>query len=198
MTTSGVTTGTVNGSPVGIGDGVDDQGLASGPETLPATGDLSVAVTVADGSQSSTGNITRVSRNNRGRFGLVAFGSSSPQGLRFILSDKRGNGINVETSTGHIDGSPQLLLVTKSGDDAADIDLFVDDMETAKSQTVNVNGGFTTADYLPSIDMGFFCRNTGFTGTTGFLDFKAGRFQFFDAALTEQERKSVKNRAKIL
>jgi hypothetical protein len=198
MSTSGLSTGTVNGSPVAVGDGVDDEGLASGPETLPTTGNLSIAVTVSGGSQSSPGNIVRADTDASARFGMFTVDSSSPQRLSFIVQDKNLDTTQVETSTGQIDGSAQLLLVTKSGDNPADIDLFVDDMETPKPQNIIKNGGYQNAEYVPGVDMGFFCRNTDFTGTTDFLDFQAGRFQFFDSALSETERKNVKARTLIV
>jgi hypothetical protein len=198
MSTTGVTTGTVNGSPVAVGDGVDDTGVADGPEDLPKTGDYTIAVTVSGGTQSSPGNITRVD-SARGRFGILTQRSTSPQQVGTIVAGKNNEILQTRTTAGQLDGSPHLIVVTKSGDNAQDFSIFVDDMVSPKPQTIVKNQNYQTSNYVgQTIQMGFFCRNTDFTNTDGLLDFQAGRFQFFDAALSEQERKNVKARSQIV
>jgi hypothetical protein len=198
MTLNGPTTGTLNGSPIVSGDGVDDIGRASAPAQIPQSKRFSVAVSVASASK----------RDNRFLFGAdngtvefqvgdADFFDGSLGEPLFQLTDANGNAITVEPATDIFTQTPKLLIITKDGDAAQDVQMYIQDMETPVSRTTVDDTGFSSADYSQPFDMGFFGRiERG--GAAKQLETTVGRFEFYSDALDEQERKNVKNRANII
>lgn len=198
MSVNGMTSSTfANGDDSVEGDGVDDHGLATGPETLPENQTLGVAMTIQYQNADVPGfeyfgGVSDADAGN-GRWG-VRGDNNGPDGcIAFFAQDNASNQIQVYTDNAYGDGSPRAVVINKHGDTAADIDIFVDDMTTPVSVSVASDSGFDHTNYANTRDFGFYTRNNDGTIQSE-IPFHAGIWEFSTEAYTEAEREDFVSR----
>jgi len=155
-----------NGEGSVFGDGTDDYGLANGPEQLPQSESFGVAFTFqTDGglqsSKSYFGALEDVGTTEADHF-WFATGIFGPTGdVEVLLQSENANrqSLYVYTDNAFNDGIPKACVINKSGNSAADIDIYITDMSTPVSKSVARDEGFTPGNYDNPADVGFFSRN---------------------------------------
>jgi hypothetical protein len=184
-----------NGEDSVFGDGADDYGQATGPETLPQNETFGVAFTFesTDKTDLSTwfgfglGPSTQFTVEDNDGFtganGLIAF----------RLEDDNGNDLTVQTDSDYVDGNPHLVVINKGGNAGSNVDIYVDDMTTPTSSTVQEDDGFDHTSFTQTNDMMFYAVNDA-GSPTNHKEMDAGIFEFNTEQYTESERTDLKNR----
>jgi hypothetical protein len=195
MSITGVSPGTLNGDRTASPDGVDDFGLADGPETLPANKKFGVAMVVAGTDKRDTTNF--IGTNDGNEFFNIndTDFTDSSNGEPFVsLSDTTGSQLFAESTVDVMDSTAHLVVINKlanSGGGA--VEMFIDDM-SADTAAIVRDKGFTHTDYSLSLDMAFFAVND--SGTT--LNHKAFSMPFIEfntEPYSQQDRLDLKQRA---
>jgi len=189
MTVSGLVSDSFsNGEASVFGDGTDDYGLASKPIDLPENETFGVAFTFStiEGSDLST---WFQGSDENSSFGVrdSDFEDSSTGELFITMSDDNGNFLSVETNSSYTDGNIHAVVINKTGNSAADIDVFVDDMDTPVSTTTIEDDPFDHTNYDNAEDLGFFARNDT-DGQVRFKSYDAGIFEFNSSPYSQSER----------
>ena len=181
-----------NGENSVNGDGSSDDGTADGPQTLSENQSFGIGITAEYSSVSSGDAIIAVSH---GFDPVLTVRIDSSDGeIRFRVSDDNGNRLRIITDNGFADGNPHLIVLNKTGDSASDMDIYVDNMETAESVTVDDDDNFDHTNVTMTADMGFWNRNDGGTLQSDNIAMDAGIFEFKTTAYSEDERKNLKSR----
>jgi len=177
-----------NGEDAVTGDGTDDYGQASGPETIPSNETLGLAFTTAWPGSGSSDNWLGVDEAG-GRWDLdeTDFYTGEAGHIKFSLGDGNGNSLTVELDNRYDDDSVHAVVINKSGNTASDIDVYVDDMGSTEPFTVRDDGGFNHADYSVSSDLAFWARNAD-GSIERYKQMRAAVFEFWDSPLSQSER----------
>jgi hypothetical protein len=167
MAVNGLTASTFSdGSDAVYGDGSDD-GLADGPQTLPTNEAFGIAFTHQFSNSTDGDYFWGATSSTGATIGLrdtdYFSGTLGRPNFRFI--DDSGTTISVELDNAIDDGNPHNIIINKTGTDAGDIDIYVDDMSTSASSTVQGGGTFDHQNYTGDADMAFYGRNDN--GTVG-------------------------------
>jgi len=177
-----------NGEPSVFGDGSSDHGLASGPNNLPENEKFGIAFTVE-------GTDTTLNSRWWGSFDgdhrLILVQSESPGHPVFYVREPGGI-LDVEANQDIMDGNPHIVIINKNGNDASDIDFYIDDMTSSVSTTIHSNGAFDHTNYSNGDPFAFYARGFG-TGTDKHLSYDAGIFEFRDQVYSQSDRTALKN-----
>jgi hypothetical protein len=197
MSITGVSASTLNGARAASSDGVDDFGLANGPQDLPEKESFGIAFVVNSTDKNDvTFWMGARDTNKNAQFGLIDFNiSDNTNGeITFNLRDTNRNTIRIEGTTDVQDGDTHLICINKNSDDAGDVSFYIDNMDAETTVNVRRNQSFDNTDYLSDVDMGFFGGNTnsGFdfhkTLDLPFIEFKQSPY-------SPLERQALKRRA---
>jgi hypothetical protein len=198
MTVSGLTAGAQGGTDTVVSDGVDDFGLSDGPQDIAQTTQFTIAFAFQSSDLTDNTAFLAVDDGSNGRMFCFDFDNQDGSlGELAFFVEASGNRLTVETTGVIVDGSAHLVVIRKLKDSGSNpVEIYVDDMSTPVPTVKQADQGFSSSDYAPTIDMGFFCRNKG---TQSFHKaFSAGRFEFYSDALSAQQRKNLKARADLV
>ena len=125
------------------------------------------------------------------RFSLGTNENRSPVGqLQWIIRDANDNDIGIRTDTSFSDGTVRPVILNKNGNSADDLSIFVGDMETEQSVSIEVDdSGFDHQDVNIIEELAFYARNDNGTITSNSTA-DMGAIEFNSEPLTESERKS--------
>ena len=170
------------------GDGNDDHGLASGPETLPTNETHGVAFTFGT-TVSSVSFAWGMEDADNTRFQLRV----QDDGAIRITYDDGTNGLEVATDTAFNDGTVRACVINKSGNAAADIDIYVGDMSTAVTTSTLDDAAFDHTQYSPASQMGYWARNNEGTPDLN-IDADQGVFEFNSEPYSQSDREGFVSR----
>jgi hypothetical protein len=194
MTVNGLSASTFsNGEDSVAGDGVDDEGFADGPQNIPSNETFGVAFTTAfDGTDvthwmgvrdgTSTFQI-RETDFSPGDLGHIFFG----------VKDDAGTREEVYTDSRYDDGNVHLVVWNKTGNNVSDFDIYIDDMTTPVSTSVEESTGFDHTAYSINRDAAFWAFNDD-GNIRNYKPHDIGLFEFNTSPYSEQERKGIKTR----
>lgn len=194
MTVTGLTESTFgNGQNSISGDGTN-YGLANGPQSLISQQTFGLAFTTEFSSISSLKCLFGVSddADRANRFGVFSGLQSSFGQIELYLVDNNLNDLSVSTSTTFDDGSVHSVVINKSGDTSSDISIYVDDMVTEQSLSVNNNDAFDHTNASQTKDLAFWARNSGSIMDIINADF--GIFEFNTSQYSQTEREEFVSR----
>jgi hypothetical protein len=198
MSINGVSASALNGARAASSDGVDDFGVAgsatNGPHRLPNEATHGFAFT-----------FLRTSTAAKDLFG------SSGRDSIFLVRDRDGNGqiqvsyrdsgggnfkaVDAKTTKSFSDGQLHLCCINKqSENDANDIFIYIDDMQTPKQTTTVFNKNFQTSDYISDEPLAFFAF-TDEGNLNDFHNFSSTFFEFNEQPYSQQDRLELKQRA---
>jgi hypothetical protein len=195
---NGASASTLNGDRAASSDGVDDFGVADGPQTLPENESFGVVMVINSSDQTDATAVFDSKDPSDDQFSVADndFFDGSAGELIFRIRES-GNALVVETDDVVYDGNTHLICINKNGDDATQINIYVDDMTSPTSVTVHNNiSGFNSANYSNTADMGFFANNNLASGAIeGHKAINATFIEFNEQPYSQQDRLDLKQRA---
>jgi hypothetical protein len=195
MSISGVSASTLNGARAASSDGVDDFGVADGPQDLPENETFGVAMVFRSADQRDLTTLFSA-ESSTGVFELTdsdAFDNSTGE-LRFRLKDNNANTIVTETSDKFFDGDTHLICLNKTGDNATDVNFYVDDMNSQAKTNEAATQNFNNTAYTNNRDTGFFAANLQ-GSIARHLDADMPFIEFNEEPYSQQDRLDLKQRA---
>jgi hypothetical protein len=185
-------------------DGVDDFAVASrststqsNPADLPEKKTFGIALTfqTTDASDLTSYFATLSATNSRFSLSDTDFFSGETGNLVFTVQDTDGNSFDVETdpSISFADGNVHICVINKNGNSASDINIYVDDLTTPVSTTIQRAQGFDPTRYDNPGELVFFARDNQGT-IERFKQFSAGLFEFSTEPYSQIERNNLKSR----
>jgi hypothetical protein len=196
MSINGVSASTLNGDRAASSDGVDDLGLADGPQVVAENPQFALSF-VYRGTDSQDFTDWLFSEDSQSLLGLNdtdAFDNSTGE-LLFDMRDSNGNRISVESSPAITDGNIHLIVINcDSTQGASGVDVYIDDMDSPVSDTHINDSGFKASQYSNSVPMGFFCRNVG-GSKKAFKSYETSFIEFNGGLYSQQDRLNLKQRA---
>lgn len=194
MTVNGMTQTTFStGDDSVSGDGSNDYGTATGPESVATDADFGIAFTIQ---ASSLGKATYMgmqdSNMNRLRIRSDDFWGSPTGNVSLQLQDGT-NQLVVETTSAIDDGSPHAVVINKSSDDPTGVEIYVDDMSTAATTANRVNEGFNSGNYSPGVSFAFFAENRS-GGPVNFAPIQLGIIEFKTDTYSQSDRDNFVSR----
>jgi hypothetical protein len=180
-----------------ISDGVDDFALAdkNGPETLPSNPRFSVAFTI---NSTDKANNSRFFEATDGTdiFRLIDGGGNGEP--RLAIRDSNGATLLTRLDFNICDGVGHLVVINVDPSlGASGIDYYVDDMATAKPETVLSNGSFNNSAYDNSSALGVFCRNSSGVQDQ-FKSFNTSLIEFNEGLYDLQDRENIIARQSVV
>jgi hypothetical protein len=159
MSINGVSASALNGARAASSDGVDDFGLADGPQDLPEQEQFGIAMVFAS---SDTGSSTRWFS----AFDGIEFlelrdkqSSGPPGALSLNIGSGLNNVVEEQTDSSFVDSTAHLVVINIDTGSPVVIDFFVDDMITATPSTRRRGTRFNSGSYDNSEEMVFSARN---------------------------------------
>jgi hypothetical protein len=198
MSINGVSASTLNGDRAASSDGVDDVGLADGPQDLPENETFGVAMVI---NSPDPRDLTNVLGSNDGANGFPSFqfsdsnaNDNSTGELRVVVKDSNNNTLNVETAGKIYDGQTRLIAINKTANTASGISIYVGDMTTQAAVNVNTAQSFDHTNYSNSTQMAFFAINLS-GSQAGFKALDLPFIEFNEQPYSQQDRLDLKQRA---
>jgi hypothetical protein len=179
-----------NGETSVTADGTDDYGTIPGISDIPGRDkEFGIAFTIQyDDSNIGTFEdyVFGVDDDATNVFGVLL--GTGTGGVISLNLRSSGDLLTVETQNKYGDGTPHAVVINKTGNDASDIDIYVDDMSTPTSDVDADDQGFSPSNYNdPGRETTVFCRNKG-GNKTAFSDIDIGVLEFNSDAYTQDER----------
>lgn len=186
---------TIGGESGAESDGVDDYGQANGPEDIGQNETLGIAFTFLS---SAIDDQDTYLGGGDGQSSLRVYTSDFDGGavgnIRFGLIDESDNRIARETgTTTYDDGSAHAVVITKTGNTASDINVYVDDMANAADSNTLDDEAFDHTNYDNTADMAVWARNNNGT-IDGYSPLTLGVVEFWGSAPTQSEREEFLSR----
>jgi hypothetical protein len=198
MSITGVSASTLNGDRAASSDGVDDFGLADGPQDLPERETFGVAMVINSTDQT---DLSSVCGSTDGANNFPAFqvddsnaADTSTGELRIAIKDNNDNALNVETVGKIYDGQTRLIAINKTADTASSISIYVGDMTTQAAVNVNTAQSFDHTNYSNSTQMGFFALDK-LGSQVNFKSLDMPFIEFNEKPYSQQDRLDLKQRA---
>jgi len=139
---------TIGGESGAEGDGTDGYGSADGPQTIPQNQSMAIAFTYQ---ASGLGGLDTYMGSEDGsttnRLRIYTGQSGTAGDIQIDLSDGNDNFLRVYTNNQYDDGTPHAVVINKTGNNASDISIYVDDMTTPVSDTDALNEAFDNTAY---------------------------------------------------
>jgi hypothetical protein len=197
MSINGVSASTLNGSRAASSDGVDDFGVTSapGPESLPEQETFGIAVVFRSTDQRDLTTLFSA-ESSTSIFELTdsdAFDNLTGE-LRFRLQDNNRNTIVTETSDKFFDGDTHLLCLNKNGNNATDVNFYVDDMNSQVKTNEPQAQKFNNTAYTNNRATAFFASNVR-GSIARHLDADMPFIEFNSDPYSQQDRLDLKQRA---
>jgi len=195
MTVSGLTSSTLsNGNASVNGDG-NDHGTADGPQDLPSNETFGIGFTLEGTDTSDPSNFfSLIDGSNRFQCIDDDFFDGTNGNFDLTLQDTNGNRISVSANSFVMDGSPHVVVINKNGDNASDLDFYIDDMSTPVGVNIHRDAGFSHTNYSPTLPLGFFARNKN-GSISQEKAYDASIFEFNEDPYNQTERDGFKTRA---
>jgi hypothetical protein len=195
MSITGVSASTLNGDRSASADGVDDVGLADGPQDLPENETFGVAMVFNDSSKANSSSFFSVNDNGAVFEVLDSNFRDSSLGELFVtLLDNNGNIISVETTKQFINGQTNIMVLEKLNNTASGISIYINDMSSPVSTVNHVSQNFDHNNYSVNLDMGFFARSAN-SGVDRFNETDISFIEFNEQPYSQQDRLELKQRA---
>jgi hypothetical protein len=193
MSINGVSASALNGDRAASSDGVDDFGLADGPQNLLAQKQFGIALVFKTSDATDNTNWIGV-RSSASRLSVSDQDSldNSNGDLLIVCRDEAPNDLISETNFKLTDSQTHLVVANKSSNQ--DIKIYVDTMGTQANATLARNQGFDNTNIQASRKMAFFARNNRGT-LDSHKDMVASFFEFNTEPYSTQERRNLKQRA---
>jgi hypothetical protein len=190
-----------NGDRAGSSDGIDDFAKSTatggdGPESLPELAQFGLAFVYRS---SSTGdNETYFGSENGSTPSFLRVidsdgGDGSLGEIAFNMRDETGSELAIETDAKFASGNVNLVVFNKRGNQAADLEIYINDMSSPVASTV-LASGFNNLDYSNISPLSFFARNRA-SGIRFHKDLDASFFEFNEQPYSQRERLELLNRA---
>jgi hypothetical protein len=187
MSINGVSASTLNGDRSASADGVDDIGVADGPQDLPENETFGVAM-VIQGTDTTAGTSFIDVGNANSQLRVL----DSNGGKLFLNIAESGNTLRVESTQSVMDGTVHLIVINKTkASDAAGINFYIDDMSQQAGKNVLINNSFSPSGYSIAGSIAFFAQ----PNSTDFKAFDAAFFEFNSDPYSQQDRLDLKQRA---
>jgi hypothetical protein len=122
-----------------------------------------------------------------------AFDNSTGE-LRFRLKDNNNRTIVTETSDKFFDGNTHLICLNKTGNDATDVNFYVDDMTSQVKTNEPETQNFNNTAYTNNRGTGFFAANLQ-GSIARHLDADIAFIEFNSEPYSQQDRLNLKQRA---
>jgi hypothetical protein len=195
MTVNGPVTDTLNGDPAATSDGIDDFGLADGPQDTFSSQNCAVAfVFNADGS--GVFNTTFFgAKDSSSRFRIGDNDRITADGTIDLLAfDNNGNELIMSTKNIFVDSKTHLAVINIDfSKGASGIEFYVDDMSSPVPTTVFSDTGFSISNQSLSTRMGFYALNTP-NGVTAHKPYTSRFFEFNSERYTPSDRDEITDR----
>jgi len=193
MTVDNLTSSTFgNGEDSVAGDGTDDHGLSSGPETLGESFEFGLAFTVSSPGLNDLDTFFGTTLNSQ-EFNVATsdrFGGT-PGNISFRL-DHGTNSSQVATGNTIVDdGSTHAVVINKPSDSVADWQIYIDDMTV--NTISNRDGGFDHTQASFTTDLGFFADNQN-GSMRRFAEASIGVIEFNSSTYSQTEREAFVQR----
>jgi hypothetical protein len=199
MSINGVSANTLNSSRSASSDGVDDVGLADGPQDLPQNATFGIAMVIRSSDLSDNSHIFGARGSNGSFFRLFSndsIASTNEFPVLGLRPDSSRSELRAVPNTKVIDGSTHLFVINKNGADITDTAFFIDDMQTPTGATIPRNGVSDPNSYANTADMGFFALNDDDNGSiTNHKSLDLPFIEFNEQPYSQQERLNLKQRA---
>jgi hypothetical protein len=189
MSVNGLISSTFNNEVSSVfGDGVDDYGIADGPQNLMTKTSFGFAFTfqcenLNDGDQwlgtNTNANKSTIQVSSSDLFDTVG-------SVRLYIKDANNNtAVRGTDSNQFDDGEPHACVINKPDDDPHNWEIYVDDMSNeigsvGRDQGLNSNNISTT-------ELGFFARNE-VEQMVNNIESHVGVFEFWESPLSQSER----------
>jgi hypothetical protein len=195
MSINGVSAGTLNGARAASSDGVDDFGLADGPQDLPEQEQFGLSFVVKSTDARDGTSMLGVIEGPDNEFIIQDsdFSDGSVGELKLRLESPSGR-LRVETVAKLIDSTTHLVCINKTGPSASDVEMYADDMSQQLPTTISKDNGFSSSDYAVTSDMGFFAREE-VGSITGHKALGLPFIEFNEEPYSQQDRLDLKQRA---
>jgi hypothetical protein len=195
MSINGVSASTLNGARAASSDGVDDFGLADGPQDLAQNETFGVAMVIAGTDKTDNTNFFGI-REPSPAFQIIDadFSDDKTGQPLLFLDDGTGDRLAIESTVNVMDSNAHLITMNKLANSGAGaVKMFVDDM-TTDTATIVFDEGFDHANYTASQSMRFFAR-----ANVGDIDahkaFNTTFIEFNEQPYSQQDRLDLKQRA---
>jgi hypothetical protein len=186
---------TIGGESGAEGDGTDDYGTAA-VANIGQNETFGWAGTFILPSVSSFKSFWGVSDSGGGSNRVALFtGGNGPVGsieIQLASSSEEDN-LRKYTDNTFDDGTVHSCVINKNGDNTADVNIYVDDMTTAKPASTVGNDSFSHSQYSQSRDVAFWARNNGGT-ITEYLNVTFGVIEFNSEPYSQTERENFATR----
>jgi hypothetical protein len=195
MSITGVSGSTLNGARAASSDGVDDFGLADGPQTLPQQRQFGIAMVFRSSDTRDNTFYLGSDDQNNGRFLISDFDTADNSNgeISFFLAESE-NRLFVETKSVVNDSNIHLIVMNKLKDGGVDpVEIYVDDMKTPTGVTKHTDTGFRSGSYNSTKDMAFFSRNQG-TSPQQFKTLDMSFVEFNEQPYSQQDRLDLAQR----
>jgi hypothetical protein len=199
MSITGISASTLNSSRSASSDGVDDFAEApSGPDLLPSSPSFGFTTVIQfNDADNNTDFNTLYTLNTKAASGqgFIVLVSQDGSNISLLLDDATESRLFVETtlSTTLGDGNAHLICINKTGDAPSDVNFYVDDMSTVKTQQTKQSGGFNSSKYnVPNVGNFFFAQQFK---NDRFFDADTAFIEFNEEPYSQQDRLDLKQRA---
>jgi hypothetical protein len=193
MSINGVSPSTLNGDRAASSDGVDDVGVALGPESIVSqSSSFGIAIVFRSSSPKDITAWGGTADSNRSAF-LIQDEDRLDRSLgemKVFLRDSNKGALDVELANSVCDGNVHLIVINKTSD--SNIDFYVDDMSSV-APTQTVTNGFDHTAFSVSNPFNFFTVKEG--GFSRFKSLSASLFEFKESPYSQQDRLDLKQRA---
>jgi hypothetical protein len=192
MSTSGVVSATLNGEPAASSDGVDDFGLADGPQDIFTNPNPAVSFVFRSSDKRDVTAWMALSTSSGSRFEItdLDFGDRSNGELFAVLEDDGGNNLFVQTDASFVDSDIHLAVINVTS--SSNVDFYVDDMSTPVSSTT-LRTGFDNSQFTASEEVAFFAGNDN-GNISDHKSLTSSFFEFKSSPYTLSERQDLKAR----
>lgn len=176
------------------GDGADDYGLADTMGSFGSSMDTDFAISIPINTTDTDSLIHGVANSGDATYLQTSIGwpfswPGTAGTVRFAIRDVDSNSIIVYTDTDYNDGVNHHIIINKTANSAAGVDIYVDDMTSAASTTIVDDQSFSNPSDFDS-GMAYYARNVG-GNIQQYLSADQGRIRWFSDSLTGSERQAV-------
>jgi hypothetical protein len=164
MSINGVSATTLNGDRAASSDGVDDFGLADGPQDLAEQESFGIAAVFRSNDNTDNSHLVGVSGGDlQFQVSDSDFLDSSNGELRLFLRDDNQNVLAAETASKVFDGTARLAVINKLSNSfsSGGIEIYIGDMSSSVTLGATEDQGFDHMSYSTVHDLAFFGQNDG-------------------------------------
>jgi hypothetical protein len=193
MSVNGLSASTfTNGGTSVTGDGSSDYGNAAGPQNIPQNETFGIAFT-AEFSANTGGHFFGATDSGFTRLNVRQDSLGAGGNVGIQIQDDNGNELRVYTDS-TFEGDERAIIINKNGNDTSQINIYVDDMSSAQSQSVDDNDAFDHSNYTCDKDLHFWARVNNDATISGYTDADMGILEFRSEPYSQSEREGFVER----